>query len=131
MIKIAVCDDEILIRKELKNLINKQFHEVEVSEFSSGREFLESKERYDITFLDIAMEGLSGIEVAKCIRRKQEMERDNKDIIIFVTGYRDYMEDAFDVNAYHYLVKPINEKKLSLMRRGVYILLKLKIPSMK
>lgn len=113
MIKIAVCDDEILIRQELKNLINKQLQEVEVSEFSSGEELLESKERYDITFLDISMEDLSGIEVAKHIRHKQEKEKANKDIIVFVTSYRDYMEDAFDVNAYHYLVKPINEEKLA------------------
>lgn len=113
MIKIAVCDDEIIIRHELKNLINKQLHEVEIMEFSSGKELLESKERYDITFLDIAMENLSGIEVAKRIRHKQEIEGTHKDIIIFVTSYRDYMEDAFDVSAYHYLLKPINEKKLA------------------
>lgn len=113
MIGIAVCDDEIQIRKSLIALITKQIKDVSVFEFSSGKELLDSSEDFDITFLDIAMDNLSGIEVAKQIRLRQEKGGLRKSIIIFVTGYREYMEDAFDVNAYHYLVKPLDENKIT------------------
>ncbi|MCI9142407.1 MAG: response regulator transcription factor, partial [Lachnospiraceae bacterium] len=46
------------------------------------------------------------------IREQEEKDR-YRSIIIFVTGYREYMEEAFDVNAFHYLVKPINQNKFS------------------
>ena len=65
---------------------------------------------HDISFLDIEMGDISGIELAKRIRKRQE-KSGKRSIIIFVTGFREYMEDAFDVNAFHYLVKPIKEEK--------------------
>mgnify|MGYP003558029937 CR=1 FL=1 len=65
---------------------------------------------HDIYFLDIEMGDISGIELAKRIRKEQG-DSGKRSIIIFVTGFREYMEDAFDVNAYHYLVKPVKEEK--------------------
>ncbi len=112
MIRIAVCDDEIQIRKSLIALITKQIKDVTIFEFSSGKELLDSSEDFNITFLDIAMGDISGIDVAKQIRLRQEKACLPKSIIIFVTGYREYMEDAFDVNAYHYLLKPLDENKI-------------------
>lgn len=112
MVRIAVCDDEKQIRQNLICIIKKQIYDAEIFEFSSGKELIDSTTEFDITFLDIAMDELSGIEVAKQIRMKQEQKELSKGIIIFVTGYREYMEDAFDVNAYHYLVKPIDEDKM-------------------
>ena len=67
---------------------------------------------HDIYFLDIEMGDISGIELAKKIRSEQE-NSGKRSIIIFVTAFREYMEDAFDVNAFHYLVKPIKEKKFA------------------
>lgn len=113
MIKIAVCDDEKQIRQSIISIIKEKIKDVEIFEFSTGKELLDATEEFNITFLDIAMNEISGIEVAKQIRMKQEQEELAKGIIIFVTGYRDYMEDAFDVNAYHYLVKPIDKDKLT------------------
>lgn len=113
MIKIAVCDDEKQIRQSIISIIIEKIKDVEIFEFSTGKELLDATEEFNITFLDIAMNEISGIEVAKQIRMKQEQEELAKGIIIFVTGYRDYMEDAFDVNAYHYLVKPIDKDKLT------------------
>lgn len=112
MIKIAVCDDEVQIRHSLICLIKKQINDLKIIEFSSGEKLLDSTEEFDIIFLDIEMDTLTGIEVAKQIREKQEKNHLMKGIIIFVTGYREYMEAAFDVNAYHYLVKPIDEDKM-------------------
>ncbi len=107
--RIAVCDDERAIRNELVELIKIQHPEAYVMSFSSGEEMLAIQENFSIYFLDIDMVGLSGIEIAKEIRKRQGQK--SKSVIIFVTAYREYMEDAFDVNAYHYLVKPIKEEK--------------------
>ena len=117
MIKIAVCDDESEIRKSIANLIKKHTGDVEISVFQSGKEMLETTAYFDIAFLDIAMSGISGIQVAKRIRMAQEKANLDRSIIIFVTGYREYMEDAFDVNAFHYLVKPIDEKNSQMCYR--------------
>lgn len=112
--KIAVCDDDDKVtREQIVTLIGKQACGFEITMFDAGKNMLASNEYFDIYFLDVEMNDVSGIDVAKDIRRKQENNGVEKSIIIFVTGHREYMEAAFDVNAFHYLVKPIDEKKFS------------------
>ncbi len=112
MIHISVCDNEATVRENIIDIVKKHSENVKVTSFSSGEELLASREYFHIHIIDIEMEKLSGIEVAKRIRDRQKKNNLPKSLIIFVTGYREYMEDAFDVNAFHYLVKPIDEKKL-------------------
>ena len=57
--------------------------------------------------LDIEMPGMNGIELAKKIRCESAAVQ-----IIFITGYYEYFSDGFDVSALHYLLKPVNERKL-------------------
>lgn len=109
--KIAVCDDEKAIREDMVRMIRKQAPDADVSVFVSGEEMTEAGAYFDISFLDIEMGTVSGMDAAKYIREKQEQQGSKKSILIFVTGHREYMEDAFDVNAYHYLLKPIKEEK--------------------
>lgn len=111
--QIAVVDDDKLICEAIIRLIKEQEPEAEVCQFSSGKEMLGTGENFAISFLDIEMEEMSGLELAKKIRQMQEKKRMAKSILIFITGYREYMEEAFDVNAFHYLVKPIDEEKFS------------------
>ncbi|MDE6851134.1 MAG: LytTR family DNA-binding domain-containing protein [Lachnospiraceae bacterium] len=110
--KIAVCDDDRTIRKELLRLIQKQAPEADIAEYPSGEEVLNAKENFDIYFLDIEMGKVSGMDIARRIR-EQEESGGQRSIIIFVTGYREYMEAAFDVNAFHFLIKPINTEKFA------------------
>lgn len=105
MRKIAVCDDEKAIRHEIVRLIEERRPEVEIAAFASGEELL--GQEFAIYFLDIDLSGRSGLEIAGAIREKEQFHS----IIIFITGYREYMEAAFDVQAYHYLVKPIRREK--------------------
>jgi DNA-binding LytR/AlgR family response regulator len=63
--------------------------------------------KYDILLLDIQMSGQSGMDLAREIRQS-----DTKVMIIFITGFSDYMSDGYDVSALHYLMKPIKEDKL-------------------
>ena len=60
------------------------------------------------------------MEIAKILRRRQNVLNQQKSILIFVTGYDEFMEQAFDVQAFHYLLKPIDTKKFSqVLNRAV------------
>ena len=118
--KIAVVDDDKAICEAIAQLIKNQESEAEVCQFSSGKEMLETGENFAISFLDIAMEEMSGLELAGKLRQEQERKGWVKSILIFITGYREYMEEAFDVNAFHYLVKPIDEEKFSKVFRRAW-----------
>ena len=109
--KIAVCDDDQPIREELIRLIRKQISDVDITEYQSGEALINAGGNFDIYFLDIEMDSVSGMDLARHIREQEENRK--RSIIIFVTGYREYMEEAFDVNAFHYLLKPIDEEKFS------------------
>lgn len=109
---IAVCDDGEKVREQIVSLIKKQSSDVNISSFDKGQDMLSDRKFFDICFLDIEMGDISGIELAKRIRKVQG-NSGKRSIIIFVTAFREYMEDAFDVNAFHYLVKPIKEKKFA------------------
>lgn len=93
-------------------IIQKQLSKIDIAEYQSGEELINTKETFDIYFLDIKMGKISGMDIAKYIRKQEENSR-QKSIIIFVTGYQEYMEAAFDVNAFHYLIKPIDVEKFS------------------
>ena len=107
--KIAICDDEKILCEQLRNYIKRQeFHSGSIDCYESGEAFLAASKRYDIIFLDIQMAGLNGIETAKRLR-----ERKDEAVLIFVTGMKEYVFEAFDVSAFHYLIKPVQEEKFT------------------
>ena len=110
MLKIAICEDDNMQRKNIVNMIETYLGAIDkrcnTFEFISGEELLLSIDNFDIYFLDIQMDNVSGIDTAKRIRLIHE-----KAIIIFTTGFKDYVFDAFDVNAFHYILKPIDKNK--------------------
>ena len=112
---IAVVDDEEIIRQQIHGFIKKQKPEFYISDFATGEELLAAKADFDIIFLDIQMEGMGGIEAARSLRQK------NMDaVLVFITGMREYVFEAFDVSAFHYLLKPIGEKKfMEVLGRAV------------
>lgn len=115
---IAICDDEENVRVYIRKLIQKQSVSCKITEFSAGNELLQfqnhaNAESIDILFLDISMEDMDGMTVAKQLRnqmkKKQEAVWGSLPLLIFVTGYPEYMAEAFAVNAFQYIVKPIKE----------------------
>ncbi len=104
--RIAICDDEKEICNQLKKLVLKQRTDCEVFLFDSGKELLKSRQRYSVILMDIQMEGMSGIETAKALRMKDENA-----VLIFVTALKEYVFEAFDVSAFHYLLKPVSGEK--------------------
>jgi len=117
-LNIAICDDEENIRIYIRKLIQKQETFCKITEFSSGKELLEfqdetNAEEIDILFLDISMGDEDGMTVAKQLRSQMESKKEavwgSLPLLIFVTGYPEYMQEAFSVNAFQYIVKPIQE----------------------
>ncbi|WP_234121015.1 LytR/AlgR family response regulator transcription factor [Clostridium hydrogenum] len=111
MLNIAICDDEEIQRREivamLKNIISFDFMNLKIYEFKSGEELIFCSINFDVILLDIKLDNVNGIEVAKKIR-----DRNSKTNIIFITAYKDYVFDAFDVRAFNYILKPIDENRL-------------------
>ena len=106
--RIAICDDEKNIRELIGNKVRKQYPEADIVFFSSGEDMLIADEQIDILFLDIQMTGRNGMEIAREIRKK-----DNNIILIFVTAVEEYVFQAFDVGAFNYIVKPIDDNKFA------------------
>ena len=104
--RIAICDDEKNIRELIGNKVAKQYPEAEIVFFQSGEELLLSDKHIDILFLDIQMSGRNGMETARELRKK-----DKSVILIFVTAVEEYVFQAFDVGAFNYIVKPIDDTK--------------------
>ena len=120
--KIAICDDLESDRDYLKDLLNKwandYSHLLSIDFFSSAESFLfhyEEAKDYDILLLDIEMGLMDGVSMAKKIRQDNDAVQ-----IIFITGYSDYIAEGYEVNALHYLMKPVKEEKLfSVLERAI------------
>lgn len=111
--RIGICDDEILqvkVNMLYINEIAKRNHiDVEVkgmTKVESLYKFMD-EDRFDLIFLDIDMGEVSGLEAAERIMGKYPDTE-----IVFLTGHREFANEAFDVEAAGYIVKPIDEKKL-------------------
>ena len=105
--RVAICDDERESCNGLSLLIKRQEPDCEVACFHTCRQFLEAAQHFDILLLDIQMEEMGGIEVARALRGRGE-----RTVLIFVTALKEYAPEAFEVSAFHYLLKPIDEGKL-------------------
>ena len=114
MIKIAICDDEANVRAYLISLIRAQSCPCEIVEYASAGDCLADTQEIDLLFLDIELTpdrpGLDGMALARKIR---EQATETQPVIIFVTGYERYVFDAFDVGAFQYLLKPVDEEKFA------------------
>lgn len=113
MIRIAICEDAKDHQLLLKNKLTKTgvFTNPKFDFFDNGKLLLDQYkkgERYDFVFLDVDMPILGGIETGKTIS-----SIDNKAIIVFVTNYPQYAIEAFDCNAFNYLLKDASDEKFN------------------
>ena len=113
-LRFAVCDDDQDYARYIEGLAADWAQDagtaLEIERFPSAQAFLfryEERRDFDVLLLDIEMDGMDGVELAKAVRR------DNDDIqIVFVTGYADYIAEGYEVAALHYLTKPVDGDKL-------------------
>lgn len=109
--KIAVCDDELKLLKEIKDVLNNYFSEklieFEIYDFANGEDLLNSKIDFDMAFLDIEMPTSNGVEIGKVLKQRLA------NIVIFmITAYSEYLDDAFELGAYRFLQKPLDITRL-------------------
>lgn len=112
MYRIVICEDDFTQRNSLKTLILEVFegvsNQIDLLEFSSGEELIATNlDGVDIYFLDIQMDKLTGMDVAKIIR-----ENNDNSQIVFITSLVDYIQEGYKVRAYRYLLKPIKYEDL-------------------
>lgn len=108
--KSIILDDEPLPAKHLASLIKREFPEIKSCEIfqsiKKAKEKLEENE-YDLLFLDIQMSEMNGFEFLKSISLPSRTK------VIFTTAFQEYALEAFEADAFHYLVKPVSESSLS------------------
>ncbi len=104
--RTIIVDDERLAREELKSLL-KEYVDIEIiGEYKNTIEAKEAIERDspDLVFMDIQMPGETGLDLIEKIK--------NPPRTVFVTAYDEYAIKAFELNAYDYLMKPIDPERL-------------------
>ena len=108
-LSVLVADDEQPVRDELSYLLGRDDRIGSVTCAASGTEALRllREREFDAVFLDIAMPGLSGLDLAAVLARFKAPPR-----IVFVTAHAEHAVDAFDLDAVDYLLKPVREERL-------------------
>ncbi|PSW66034.1 DNA-binding response regulator [Photobacterium leiognathi subsp. mandapamensis] len=109
MLKALIVEDEYLAREELTYLIQTHSHIQIEAAFEDGLEafkFLQTNQ-VDIVFLDINIPSIDGMLLARNISQFK-----HKPHIVFTTAYKDYAVDAFELEAFDYLLKPISEARV-------------------
>lgn len=120
MLSIAVCDDEVIeccnMAKKIKEIMEEMKIPCIIRQFRSGGELLQAPESFDIVFLDIIMQDLDGMKTAQIFRRKASDR-----MLIFVSSSREYVFEAYDVEAFQYLLKPVDDRKLRrVLQKAVF-----------
>ena len=110
MIRIAICDDEKNMSDNIRAMVSAFFcrenMETVILQFSCGIELLDCDKNIDILFLDIHMKDMDGMETARRLR-----ERRFQGFLIFITILKEMVFQSFEVQAYDYLLKPIDGKQ--------------------
>ena len=113
--KVAICDDEQNQMEYITSIVASwsahEGYSCEIRTFASAEAFLfeyEEDKAYDILLLDVEMKNMNGIELAKRIRKDN-----NRAEIIFITSHFEFVGEGYEVDALHYLIKPISAEKLT------------------
>ena len=119
MIHIAICDDEKHMSDHIRSMISdffrKKNQEISLHMFSSGEELLSYNGQIDILFLDIQMKGMDGMETARKLRADKF-----RGFLVFITVLKEMVFQSFEVQAYDYLVKPVDKKQFEKTMDRLY-----------
>lgn len=110
--RILICDDEIQYVDKLKEHIEEYMQSkninFEIDTECNPQNIIDSDTVYQLVFLDIQMDEIDGISLAKVLK-----ERNNKVVIFFVTSFKDYQDEAMDLRAFRFFEKPIDQTRLN------------------
>ncbi|MDD3360799.1 MAG: LytTR family DNA-binding domain-containing protein [Hespellia sp.] len=119
--RIAVCDDDIYFIKKIEKYIylysKSKKEPVLLSSYTTGFELMENcghNQSIDVIFLDVLLGRENGVDIAKKIR-----ENNSNVIIVFISSVEKYAVSGYDVNAFHYLLKPVTYSKFVSVVKSV------------
>lgn len=109
--KILICDDEKeyleILTSHVREYMDKHYIECDITATVDPVSISHSNIVFDLAFLDVQMDGIDGISLAKELR-----SRNSKLALFFVTNYEEYQDDAMDLQAFRFFEKPFDEKRL-------------------
>jgi two-component system response regulator LytT len=117
MLRFAICDDEPYMLDTLSDLLSRSLDSLpyHITRFHSGTELLANSTPFDLIFLDIQMEAPDGMETARRMR-----QQGRRSLLVFVTVLKEYVFDAFAVDAFDYLLKPLDPQRFQeILARGL------------
>lgn len=120
--KIAICEDEAVFRQEqeaiCREICDRMNIQYEITAFETGIDLMavySGGAQYDLLLLDIMMDELNGMELARRLRGQG-----SESAIIFITANPDFAVQGYDVGALHYLMKPLDRKVLGKIMEADY-----------
>lgn len=109
--KILICDDEKeyleILTSHVREYMDKHYIECDITATVDPVSISRSNIVFDLAFLDIQMDGIDGISLAKELR-----SRNSKLALFFVTNYEEYQDDAMDLQAFRFFEKPFDANRL-------------------
>lgn len=109
--KILICDDENQYLTDLKKHITQYMEnkliKCEIDSANNPLTVLNNNTAYDLAFLDIQMENIDGISLAKVLKK-----RNNNIVLFFITSFNEYQDDAMDLRAFRFFDKPFQKERL-------------------
>lgn len=113
MLDIAICEDDIIQQERLEILLSEigLQESINLRKFDSGERLIksyESGDRYGIILLDMQLDQLNGIQTAGIIR-----EYDKNCLIIIITSVMEYAVEGYSIDAYDFLMKPVEKEKFA------------------
>lgn len=116
MINCIIVEDELPAREELKYFLNEETLIKLIAEFDNPIDALSFLEKniIDVIFLDINMPDMNGISLGKILTKMYPSMK-----IIFITAYKDYAVDAFEIKAFDYLLKPYSENRIKNLLKSL------------
>ena len=123
MFRLAICDDQRVFSdtqaRACLGIFKKLNIENKISVFTKSADFITAfvtqHKRFDMILLDIVMDGVDGMELARTIRQIDETVA-----IVFITSHEKYALHGYDVKALHFLMKPADSQLLESLIKSVY-----------
>jgi len=110
-IRVAVCDDERLVRSEIIDAVtaysNARHVEIEIFEYTCGEDLIKTTREFSIVIMDYMMDGIDGLETARILRNSSTNCQ-----IIFLTSYPQFVYESFEISTFRFFMKPLDVNKL-------------------
>lgn len=109
--RILLCDDEAnflnVLCAHVQEYMNNHYVSCDITSTTNPAEVISSHDTYSLAFLDIQMDDIDGLSLAKELKK-----RNSKLVLFFVTNYKEYQDDAMDLRAFRYFDKPFDPQRL-------------------